>query len=248
MSYNTLDSVVRSYIADTGRTTLHGYMRYMKWAMDGLKKWHTQNSYEDKVVLLPMDKKKAVAYPEDMVTWNYLGVKVGDRIAQFNRDKTISLHHSQSGNHKAVNTQYNPANQWPELASNFVNFYYEDAVNTVGFGAGSNGVGYFNDNNECKEFQFSSEVTSTDVILSYKSNGFNPTAETEVNEIAEGLLRDYIHWQAARFDKRYGDNSGETQMRKKEYGERYKEVRGQLMYITYEGILDILRRTTDINR
>lgn len=240
MKYNTIDSVVRSYIADQGRTTLHGYIRYMKWAMDGLKKWHLQGGAEDVVTLLKMDKKKSIPYPEDMVSWSTLGVKVGDRVAQFQRDSTIALHHSQEGNYKIKNAKYNPNNQWPELES------IDSFINEVGFGATHNGVGYFNDNNQCKEFQFSSEVTSSEVILKYKSNGFSPTAETEVNEIADNLIRDYIRWQEGRF--KLGDNSGETQMRKKEYGERYKEVRAQLRCVTYEGILDILRRTTDINR
>lgn len=253
MSYNTLDSVVRSYLADTGRTTLHKYLRYMKWAMDGLKKWHINGNYEDKTVMMKMDKKKSVPYPEDMVIWSKIGVKVGDRMVQFNKDDTITLHHTQANNYQKANDEYNPANQWPELESYYWDgglgsFYsdFNEGLNYKGFGRGHNGVGYFTENNQCKEFQFSSEVTSSEIVLVYRSSGFNPSAETEVNEIANELLRDYMRWQEGRF--KYGDSAAETQFRKKEYGERYSEVRDQLMYITYEGIMDILRRTTDINR
>lgn len=245
MSYNSIDSVVRSYIADQGKNTLHGYIRYMKWAMDGLKKWHLSGAYEDKTVLLKMDRKKSVTFPSDMVVWTKVGVKLGDRVAAFVNDKTIAKHHDNGD----PNNRYNPYEQWPELdySYQFLNYYNDQGIhlNVVGFGSGHNGVGYFTPNYRAKEFQFSSEVKGSNVYVEYKSSGFNPTSETLVSEVVDKLIRDYIRYQEGRF--KFGDNSSETEARRITYLREQDEVLAQLSDISYEGILDVIRRTTSIN-
>lgn len=251
----TLDDCVRGHLINKGRNTLHGYIRYLKYAVDFLKKVSLDHSFMDKTVVLRLDEKKALQLPEDCVTWNKVGWKSGDRIIAFQLDQTISLSHSYEEDSPSAtpNVSYNINEPWPYNGSfpqvNFYNYTLQDG--TVGFikayGVGNNGLGYFKLNARARELQFSSDVPSDwEIYLEYKTTGFEPKTKSTIPIIMSKLCEDYIDWQDARH--KLGAASNEAQARMIEFNREYDEVLSQLDKWTPDELVGARARTYDVNK
>ena len=248
-SYTTIDSVVRSYIADNGENTLHNYIRYLKFGFDGLKKWHLRSYVEDLTVRLEMDAKKSVPLPEDCIVPNKVGVQYGDRIFTYPFDNSISYLFTQGDGGKLdKNKEYDPGDMRNTDAFYFYN--YIDPYGWTGWllSNGHNDQGYCRINWRAREIQFSADVRTSTVYLEYKSSGFNPKTRTQISEGVELLIREYINWQVGR--RKFGDGSVETRERKKEYYQQETETASYFMSggMSYAQILDIQRRTHNVNK
>ena len=89
-----IDSIVKEALADKGYDTFHLYGRYLMWAIRCLRELNIDHTEDIKTVKLPVSAIKTVAYPDDFITYNKLGVKIGDRLHAFVRDNTITTHHT----------------------------------------------------------------------------------------------------------------------------------------------------------
>lgn len=249
-----LDYIVRSYLVNTQRTTLHGYVRLLKFLIDFMKKLALHSAFMDKTVVLKLDQKKSTPFPEDCVMWSKIGWKQGDRIVAFTRDQTISLAHNTANDgltSPTANEKYNiakfPYNQRANLIlNNFINGEGE-----LGFlnasGLGNNGLGYFKPNYDTREFQFSSDTPAEfEIYLEYKTNGFQASTRSTVPEVAAKLGEDYIHWQVAHF--KFGAAAAETQARKKTYFDEYDDMIAITEPINPAEIEGLRARGFDINK
>lgn len=239
----SLDDVVMSHIANKGKNTTKGYLRYMKWALDGLRRWHSQGWVEDKIAVLEMDSKMSVPFPDDMISWTKLAMKVGDRTVAFNFDPSIDISH-QCDDTKQPNPPYNDVITLDQYPQRFFEGYDEWLSDGIYFGHPvmyvHNNVGYFTVNYQCREFQFSSEVRKTPVILVYKTNGFNPDSETLLNELAATTIEAWIEYQEKKWE--FGEASAETQYSKQNYFDVYKEAYAHLNSLDWDDIRDVLNR------
>lgn len=250
----TLDSIVRGHLVNTGRNTLHGYVKLLKYLIDFMRKFALKHAFMDRTVVLKLDQKKSVAFPEDFIMWSKVGWQQGDRIVAFQRDATINLHHSTEEDGvetPTVNEKYNiakfPYNQRADLVFN--NFINQDGE--TGFleatGIGHNGLGYFRCNFEAREFQFSSDTPiDFEIYLEYKSNGFNATTKSTVPEVAAKLGEDYIYWQEAHY--KLGAAAAETEARRITYLREYDDLIAITEPITPAAIEGIRARGFDINK
>lgn len=234
--YQKIDTIIRSYLADRGYNTLHRYIQFLKWGLDGLKKWQVEGAQEIKTVALKMDSKKAVRFPDDYMGYTKLGIKQGDRITAFVRDDSIETHNEEEITYGVNNPSY--------YEYTFLNYSGTDGRKgeVKGYGKGHNGMGYFTVNELQREFQFSSEVNNCTVYLEYIGNGFNPNTETLVNTIAAESIRDFIHYCVARFDPKLGDAARETRARKITYLESVDGAKAALTNLSCEGILEATTR------
>lgn len=251
----TLDDAVRGLMIAKGRNTLHGYLKYMKYAVDFLKKVSLNHSFMDKTVVLRMDEKKAIQFPPDLINWNKIGWQSGDRIIAFQRDPTIALHQSYEDDAISAtpNQRYNINQPWPYNNSmpqvNFYNYYMEDG--SVGYlkayGVGYNGIGYYRVNRSTREIQFSAEIPiDFEIYLEYKTSGFNPKSKSTIPLIMSKLCEDYIDWQEARH--KLGAASVEAQARMIEFNREYDEVLSQLDKWTVDELVNARARTYDVNK
>lgn len=249
----TLDQIVRSYLHKRGKTTLHGYARILNVLIDFVRKFALNHAYLDKTVELKMDTKKAVAFPTDCIKPSKIGWKTGDRVVGFEVDTTIALTHdfTDDGVSPTVNTSYDGTQSWPYNGTIlFTNYYTNDgSASLKAYKLGNNGAGYYKINWAAREIQFSSDVkTDWTIYIEYKSNGFEPKTRTTIPEPFAKLAEDYIHWQLARFDKRFGEASMETQARKAAFWAEYDEVNAQMDSTTYEDITGARARSFSINK
>ncbi len=246
----TLDAIVRNFLISQNRTTLHFYLRYMKYLIDFLRKVALTHAIFDKTVALKMDQKKAIQVPEGYLIWSKIGFQVGDRIVGFERDNTINLHHdiTPDGLESPVaNDRFNIA-KFPYTRLVFNNFTNEagELGMLEGMGLGHNGVGYFRPTSD-REIQFSSDIDSdTTIYLEHKTNGFNPTTKSTVPEIFAKLGEDYINWQEAR--RKFGDAAAETRARERSYLIEYDDVMAKMEPISIASLMGSRARSFDINK
>jgi len=234
-----IDSIVKEALADKGYDTFHLYGRYLMWAIRCLRELNIDHT----------EDIKTVAYPEDYITYNKIGVKIGDRLHAFVRDNTITTHHTDR--YTANKAFYNEA--LTQLQSLRFNNYYERSSGTSsGFynyvdfeGYAHNGVGYFKPNDKCKEFQLSSDINVREVLLEYVYDNYNPDTETFVTPQLREVIRQYIHFQDAEFR----DGSPLAMKRDKEldFLNALSDYDKRISDISYQGILDSLRINTTMN-
>jgi len=94
MASVSLDNIVRSYLLSQGRTTLHGYIRHLKSAIDIVRKISTQYAVMTETIPLRMDQKKAIQFPDECLIPLSVAWLNGDRFDMYQLDTSIALKHS----------------------------------------------------------------------------------------------------------------------------------------------------------
>jgi hypothetical protein len=87
-----ISDVVRSFLADRGSNVLHGYIRFLKWAIDGYREINYGIALNPATVTCKVDDLKRVnvsSLPGFRIL-SKIGVRVGDRIHAFLPDASIS--------------------------------------------------------------------------------------------------------------------------------------------------------------
>ena len=245
-----IDTIVREALADRGYNTLHLYPRYLLFAIRILRKINLDHSEDIKTVRLPVSVTKTVKYPEDYIIYNKIGMKLGDRMWNFVRDKTLTTHH--------VDKYTTNANFYTEAVNTvtslrFFNFF-PNFQGTRGtdqgngfvdiFGYGHNGVGYFTTNDACREFQLSSEIDTSHIYLEYTFNNFNPDTETFVPIIVQDVIREYLHYQDAKH--RPGTPLGVRRENLDDFLYELSDYDKRLSDLSYQGIINSGRIHTNL--
>jgi hypothetical protein len=240
----TIDNIVRKALADKGENTTRYYPRYLHYALTMMRKLNLDVLEDIKTVRIPVTARNTVPYPEDFITYSKIGIKVGDRMLCFNRDNTLTK--ERDDNYTKNGKFYDVAQDVYGGGSGYYHFYnyvdnsgtYSDTFETYGYA--HNSVGYFKEDPECREFILSSEVSVDSVVLEYIANVVHPDSETLVPVMAEDTIKEYIHFQHARFSKSVG--VGERQLEEKEYLEELANLNMRLSDLSYQGIIDTMRR------
>ena len=234
-----IDTIVREALADKGYNFLHLYPRYLYFAIRMLRNLNIDSPEELKSVRIRVTARRTVPYPDDYIAYSKLGIKVGDRIWAFVRDNTIT------GDHKdkyTANEPFFPTAEAQLSTVDFFNFTNNDGTRSLFEvkGYAHNGIGYFNEIPECKEFQLSADVKAKTVLLEYIADSFNPDTETFVPVLAQDVVREYIHYQDMRFRK--GESMTEKTNAEREFLERLSDYDMRLSNLSYDGIMDLSRR------
>jgi len=243
----TLDSIVRSYKHKLGHNTLHGYVRYMSFLIDFLRSFSMSMSILDTNRVLKVDEKKAIQWPPDCIWPSALSFISGDRLIKFTLDPRINLNQDYCDDaiSPTPDLPYQVYQLWPYNRT--VGLVESTNLCVQELGRGDNGLGYFRHNFKNRETQFNANIPSPGkVVLTYKSTGVDPKADSTRPIFMSQVAENYIHWQDARF--KYGDGSAETQARKVAYLASYDEVQAQLDPIDYEAIVGARARSVDINK
>lgn len=214
--YVKLDHVILSYLADIEQNTLHKYMKYLHFAIEGLRNWKLKNTTIDvRTVYLNMDSRKTVRIPEDCIKVTKVGVQTGDRIIAFVEDSTMAKNDDPFW---TASTLFSPDYINRSEYEYSLNNYTDENGNSgdlVALGHGVTGKGYYTINLSTREIQFDALMPDANIYVEYVSNGIKPTTETFVPEPAVPALKAYIKWKEA--SNKFGDASAETLARKTEY-------------------------------
>jgi hypothetical protein len=205
--YCTIDQIVREECLAMDDYNLSHYLKFMMFALEGLKDWRLDKKNEPKVIVDVTSSLATLPFPADYVQWSRIGTVEGDRIKSFIVNNHLALAQSLDDCGQPVNNSPYQPNFSSSTAGGLIGAYsyalmYNDTGSIYGFGNG----GYLNDgqfriDSANRRFQFSSEWTNKTVYLEYVGTGFNPTGQTVVDENARKCIKLYIRWQAAETSK-----------------------------------------------
>ncbi len=208
----TVDQVIRKAIAVKGYRTLHKYPLWLLFAIEGLYRVKRDGGYNArKSQRLKVTSRKSVEWPKDMLAPVILGIPIGGRILTFLPDKSISLnpedHKGASpslAGYASVSAPYD--NTYDFL--NYTNLYFSNGIApSVNSSVGSYVARHFSVNEEAREWQLDSVLSSTYIYCSYITNGMKPNCQTVISHHAALPLEEYIHARDARF--KFGASSAE---------------------------------------
>ena len=234
--YCKLDEVVRKAIADLQLTTLHKYVFFLHYAIDGLRKLNYNIYPSFKSVVKDMPANKMIPYPRDQVGWIRLGWQLGDRIVAVVHDTTI------------VRSATNPEDDLPYIPKKYRNTALEPEIERKDYSTlvhGHNDSGYFNDNESKKRFEFSIDTQATEIIIEYVGSCVTPNTETEIPSAAVDFIVSYIHYRETRFKR--GAAHAETEATRRENQREAAELKAQLSDLSYDGILQAIQANVSMS-
>lgn len=237
----TLSAAAFSVAADLGEDE-ENFATYLKWAIDGFRKFNFETSYDIRVEEIAMKPHKQIDWPEDMVDWNKIGFRVGDTIKVFTNDNSIPKYFDK------INGV--PQENAPALSvastDEFVPFMgSEDFFSSGGshfYGAlvNYNYRGYFDVDNKLRVFNFKQVVNNVNTIyLEFITDGIDYTGQTICPPQAFKCLQDYIHWQRKKHSDDYSDSQAE--MAKRDYKQEFDDVLVYNLKMSLDDIKEALR-------
>lgn len=241
MGYVTLDHIVRSAIANTGKHTLHMYVPYLHWAFKALEKFQEEGVYTDlKSTKNVLDENNCFPFPDDMKMWNKLGVVNNGVVEVFVNDDRLSL---DSDDHKD-NNQDLPRGLFTYDSDSLNSLYTTNVYVATDKGvvvSSTSNRNSFKTNWAEKKFQVKKPVSGK-VYLEYVATVHNPSTQTLVNEIAIEFIEEFIYYRQARF--KYGNAHRETQASERRWLDSQDDLREAMSDLTRDGILSALNNST----
>jgi hypothetical protein len=238
--YISIDSLIREILLNEGRTTLHKYLWYLSYALKSYRQFSIDDSKIVKTVKLQMDNKKAIKFPDDLVTWNKIGLMYRDRVQLFVPDETIALLFEKEGK------VYKPNDPW--ISNNMdVPFedYYDSNGNIISFSVQAkayNSIGYYRINEACREIQFSADVMSTSVYIEYVALCASPCNKTYVPIIAMDMIQEAITYYDLKF--KYGESDKRTIDQFLTWERERMRYKSRISDLSESGLRNIIFRNT----
>lgn len=239
--YTTLDNLIREILLNERRTTLHKYIWYLSYAIKSFRQFMIDDSREVKTTLLVMDNKKSVKFPNDLISWNKIGLIFKDRVKLFIPDETIALYHEKEAG------VYQPNEPWisrDALDLPFYNYYDSARGRTILNlkGKAYNSIGYYRFNEACREIQFSADVDKCSVYVEYLANCCGPCNKTYVPIVAMDMLQEAIQYYDMKF--RFGEHDKRTIDQRLTWEASRMSYKGRVSDLSEQGLRDIIMRNT----
>jgi hypothetical protein len=237
--FYTLSAAVRSVLEDI-QAGNERFNHFMKWAVDGYKRFHFDAGHEYNFEIIDMKPHKQIDFPCDFVDWTFIGFKTGNSLTQFTKDRNIPMHFDIIDCVPQENKDVNAAT---ELLAEY-DWFYNDEIFTqghhYGLPAGYNHAGYFDVDWKNRVFNFKKVVSvATQVYLVYIGDGINPNGRTIIHPYVFKCIQDYIHWQRREHDDRY--SAGEAHRAKHLFEEEFDRVLMRQLDLSLEDIKEALR-------
>lgn len=243
--YNTVDQVVRAALASKGYSTLHKYVLYLHFALEGMYKLKRDGGFNSfKTEKLKVNSRKAVSWPSDMLWYTQIGIPIGGRILNFIPDKSISLNQE---DHPPGSGNQNQALGFPLMAMPYDDTYSFLSYTNIYYSSGglprNSSIGHFVSKNfrvneDAREFQLDSSLSCRHVYLQYVTNVTKPNSETIVSHHAAPALQEFIHYREARF--KFGAAAAETKESLRDYLDELDESIASQSDLTAAGIQDAI--------
>lgn len=249
MKLTTLDYVVRTVLSSLGESTLRNYQRYLQFAVRGFRELNLHNSTHTRIVYLDLLDNKAVNLPADYVKYTKIGVCVNGRVVTLGLDDTLCLNDnvSECGDPLpiAMNNVENPDYQFFNYTTVFLGHYHNGQFNqgVFGMGGGFNSRGYYRENPEKNQIQFSSEVPSTQIVLEYISDGINTDGTASIPIQAAEALVAFVHWKRQEYMR--GVDKGQINYAREMWVVEYNKLKHFNLFFTVSEYLDVFRRNVD---
>lgn len=209
----TITAVAQKVASDLEDFSGHKILTYINWAKAGLRGLQQEVLKEVKTVKVPMNSYYAIDLPDDCVDWTKVGVQYGDKIYVLGIADDIALLQDEAEcGEKKPNVHYpsvddltNGINLEAYTPFYFTNFYgsYPSQGNwndgLFGLYSGLPSKGFFRENKQARQLQFSSNVKVSSIYLEYITDGSVCNGSTQVDPKAFDYLVQFVHYERMKF-------------------------------------------------
>lgn len=239
-----LDTIVRTSLQDHG-LPMHYYFRFLNWAIRGLKQATYDHAINIKSVRRTVTDYNAVIVPDDFVDLIMIGEERGDEVVPYlnngalNRLNNLDTEGNKI-NYPTLDTQYN-SGLYHVLSheDNFNNHGEYKGRDFAYVGGKHQSYMYLA---ERQEIQLKNTVASTEVVMTYISDGVITSDANLVHPYAEELILTWIRWKRLEHLPRLHRNeTAESKAEKRYYNEK-RILRGRMNEMTVWDVINAGRR------
>lgn len=207
----SLDELVRDYMLEEERDSLHKYPYYLKYAIKGLRELTFDVSGAPKRLQLDVDTStNTVRLPSDFIKEINVGVIVQGQYIMLGRNDNVIKKITDCGN--VATNQNNTFETVTETAGSYgiANTWHQHYRNGEVIGAyygvgGQQSLGQFYINYEEGRIEFSTITSQAEIVLEYISDISSVDGDFRVHPYLEEPILNYIDWVSKRRKlKQYG--------------------------------------------
>ena len=209
----TLTAVAQKVASDLEDFSGHKILTYINWAKAGWRGIQEEVMKEVKAVRLPMNSYNAIDLPDDCVDWTKVAIQVGDRLWVLGVAEDIALAHETDDCGNIIKNAAVPS--FDEITNglnleSYIPFYFSNYYGSLpisgNYGEGLYGYytgvpykGYFRENRDKRQLQFTSNIQAPYIYLEYITDGSVCNGSTKVAPVAFDYLVQYVHYQRVKF-------------------------------------------------
>lgn len=203
------------------------FNQFLNFAIDGAKRLNLNVKTEIHFGEFDMTPWKTLVWPDDMISWNVLGIRVGNGIKVFVRDRNIPKFRDLID---CVPQENKPVPRIdlvevgpliPFLGYN--NYFSSYGTHYYGALVRRDYEGYFDVDEKNRLFNFKEVIPQgKKIYLEWIGDGLNYNGQTIIHPTVFPCLVDFIHWQRVKFDGNYG--LGEIRMFKDDFDQSVDEA------------------------
>ena len=245
MKTYTLDKLVRSALATRGYP-MHWYIQFMHYAVQGLRELNFDTLQIVKSVRLPINSYKAVSLPCDFVDYIRVGEEVGQYVFSWaEKDSMTRLNKFDQNGNKVPYGDIEATNGL--LPNNWEGFWYTNYINDKGEHLGRifNNKPAFRSSfallRERGEIQLDVDVTATEIVLDYITDGTSIDSSNAVHPYAAQAIESYIFWKMKEHSRAF--NLSERQLAREEYYNQHRILRARMNNMDVQDVQRSLSRS-----
>lgn len=230
--------VVMSVLNRLNDYSMRNYRKIAQLVIEGftdLNLFHTTNI---EVEYLYMDENKLVSVPSDFIDWIKVGYPNNGKLVTITKNDYMLLPREFADGKDVGNLDAINVNQATFFASHFKNGKF--VAGLYGLRGGVNRA-YFRYDEERRQFAFTGDTPSSEVVLEYVSSGVKLSGSTAIPREAVKALISWTMWQLVEYDTTMAMN--ERERRKKTYYEDVEELRTFKFTPTKDEYRDALYKT-----
>ena len=249
MTVTTLDRIVRNILLKN-RYGLCYYIDFLLYAAECLKELTIDDLHVINSKLMTVSSDNTIELPPDYTDYVNVSLRFGQHLKPLVEDSTLNplpnydtdFQIQPYVNYTGTNGGYFNQVLYPAIFGG-INFNdYGESIGRIFGWAGGTGVDTFRVIKERNIIQINQNLSCTEVVLSYISDGQSVDAATHIDIYADATIKAYINWQRMENSRTY--NLSEKERGRQLYINERMILRARMSDLTINKMRRILQRNS----
>jgi hypothetical protein len=229
----------------------HYYIEFLVYAKDGLATLaKDENIISGRYKVLQLNDNHAIEIPNDYLDYTKISMMNGQHLQPLVEDNSLNLvpNYDSDFQIQPYSQGFATDTATVEYAGYLSPYWWTVNWNSYGENTGRQfgGVGSMSDtfrvNKARNEIKINENLTLTQVVLEYVSNGMDADSATQIDWYAKDCLEAYCMWQFKENNRTY--SAGEAEVAKQEYINQRLILRAELSDLTTDNLKRIVQRNS----
>lgn len=240
----TLDAIVREYISEQ-RESLHGYDRFLGYAISGLRECHMDFSGTPKRVFIDIDTRNYTApLPNDMISHVFIGLCENGQVKSLGLNPKMCTPHTYSDCGE-LQTQVTNGSNGDMVYTSGKSRNNENLGGMYGLGGGQNQNGYYKIDLEKNIIALQNlGSTVTQIVLEYIADPTDPNSDTEIHPYDIETIK---AWMYMKDISKKRIPLGEKQLARQVYREERRKSMRRHASFTIDEALQSIRKANKLS-